>query len=96
MEMYHNLVRVYGLAALVGRCRCCAGPRKAKAEQRQGAHQIFLPAQCADKANGGRTRNLPENAPDKWASFKRYNARDVEVEISIQEKLAKFAMPDAV
>lgn len=52
---------------------------------------------CAPtKANGGRTRNLPENAPDKWDSFKRYNIRDVEVEMSIQEKLAKFTMPEAV
>lgn len=48
------------------------------------------------KTNGGRTRNLPENAPDKWASFKRYNTRDVEVEMSIQEKLAKFPVPEAV
>ena len=52
---------------------------------------------CAPtKANGGRTRNLPENAPDKWDSFKRYNIRDVEVEMSIQEKLAKFTVPEAV
>lgn len=52
---------------------------------------------CAPtKANGGRTRNLPENAPDKWDSFKRYNRRDVEVEMSIQEKLAKFPVPEAV
>lgn len=52
---------------------------------------------CAPtKANGGRTRNLPENAPDKWAVFKRYNIRDVEVEMSIQEKLAKFPVPEMV
>ena len=52
---------------------------------------------CAPtKANGGRTRNLPENAPDKWAAFKRYNIRDVEVEMSIQEKLAKFPVPEKV
>lgn len=52
---------------------------------------------CAPtKTNGGRTRNLPENAPDKWDSFKRYNIRDVEVEMSIQEKLAKFPVPEAV
>lgn len=52
---------------------------------------------CAPtKSNGGRTRNLPENAPDKWAAFKRYNVRDVEVEMSIQEKLAKFPVPEAV
>ena len=52
---------------------------------------------CAPtKANGGRTRNFPVNAPDKWAAFKRYNARDVEVEMSIQEKLNKFPVPEAV
>lgn len=52
---------------------------------------------CAPtKANGGQTRNLPRHAPDKWEAFKRYNARDVEVEMSIQEKLAKFPVPEDV
>lgn len=52
---------------------------------------------CAPtKANGGRTRNFPVNAPDKWAAFKQYNVRDVEVEMSIQEKLNKFPVPEAV
>ena len=52
---------------------------------------------CAPtKANGGRTRNLPRHAPDKWTAFKRYNIRDVEVEMSIQDKLARFPVPDAV
>ena len=52
---------------------------------------------CAPtKANGGRTRNLPRHAPDKWEAFKRYNIRDVEVEMSIQDKLARFPVPDAV
>lgn len=45
-------------------------------------------------ANGGRTRNLPEHAPEKWNSFKEYNLRDVEVELSIQAKLQKFPMPE--
>ena len=52
---------------------------------------------CAPtKANGGRTRNLPEHAPEKWAQFKAYNKRDVEVEMSIQDKLRKFPVPDFV
>ena len=52
---------------------------------------------CAPtKTNGGRTRNLPRHAPDKWTAFKRYNIRDVEVEMSIQDKLARFPVPDAV
>ena len=45
-------------------------------------------------ANGGRTRNLPEHAPDKWARFKEYAARDVEVERTIYRLLAKFPVTD--
>ncbi|MEN0692773.1 DNA polymerase [Listeria monocytogenes] len=49
---------------------------------------------CAPtKTNGGRTRNLPHHAPDKWTSFKKYNVRDVEVELAIQKKLSKFPVP---
>ena len=48
------------------------------------------------KVNGGRTRNLPEHAPDKWETFKSYNRRDVEVELSIKERLFKFPVPDFV
>jgi DNA polymerase len=47
-------------------------------------------------ANGQRTRNHPEHAPDKWAAFKAYNKRDVEAEVSIQKRLAKFPVPDSV
>ena len=46
--------------------------------------------------NGQRTRNLPQHAPDKWATFKRYNARDVETEMAVQEKLSKFPVPDSI
>lgn len=48
------------------------------------------------KANGGRTRNLPEHDPEKWELFKKYNQRDVEVEMSIQKRLAKFPVPEQV
>ena len=51
---------------------------------------------AATKTNGGRTRNLPEHAPEKWAQFKAYNKRDVEVEMSTQDKLRKFHVPDFV
>lgn len=50
----------------------------------------------ATKVNGGRTRNLPEHDREKWERFKFYNKRDVEVEMSIQEKLKKFPVPDFV
>lgn len=48
------------------------------------------------KVNGGRTRNIPSDAPDKWELFKKYNKRDVEVEMSIQQKLSRFPVPDSV
>lgn len=48
------------------------------------------------KSNGGRTRNMPSDAPDKWELFKKYNQRDVEVEMSIQQKLSRFPVPDNV
>ena len=52
---------------------------------------------CAPtKANGGRTRNLPSDAPEKWETFKRYNVRDVEVEMQIQQKLERFPVPDSI
>lgn len=52
---------------------------------------------CAPtKTNGGRTRNLPSDAPDKWDVFKKYNVRDVEVEMQIQQKLERFPVPDSV
>ena len=48
------------------------------------------------KINGGRTRNMPSDAPDKWELFKKYNKRDVAVEMSIQQKLSRFPVPDSV
>ncbi len=48
------------------------------------------------KVNGGRTRNLPEYDMEKWNLFKFYNKRDVEVEMSIQDRLKKYPVPDFV
>lgn len=48
------------------------------------------------KVNGGRTRNFPKHAPDKWLSFIDYNKRDVEVELAIKEKLRNHPVPDFV
>ena len=48
------------------------------------------------KANGGRTQNLPVHAPDKWDLFKKYNERDVQVEMQIQERLKNYPVPDFV
>ena len=48
------------------------------------------------KTNGGRTRNLPQHALDKWDLFKSYNKRDVEVEMAIQQRLQKYPVPEQV
>ena len=48
------------------------------------------------KSNGGRTWNLPEHAPEKWELFKKYNQRDVEVEMQIQERLKNYPVPDFI
>lgn len=48
------------------------------------------------KSNGGRTRNLPQHDNEKWIRFKEYNRRDVEVELAIKKRLAKYPVPDFV
>ena len=48
------------------------------------------------KANGGRTRNLPQHDSEKWMRFKEYNLRDVEVELAIKKRLAKYLVPDFI
>lgn len=48
----------------------------------------------ATKTNGGRTRNLPGHAPDKWERFSKYCARDVEVCQAIWQRLHKFPVTD--
>lgn len=47
------------------------------------------------KANNGRTRNLPEHAPDKWAVYKQYNAQDVETERAVRKACEVHPMPDS-
>ena len=52
---------------------------------------------CAPtKTNGGRTRNLPKDALEKWALFKAYNLRDVETEMGIQQRLRRYPVPEDV
>lgn len=48
----------------------------------------------ATKTNGGRTRNLPQHAPEKWATYKAYNAQDVETERAVYKALLHHALPE--
>ena len=46
------------------------------------------------KANGGRNRNRPGDAPGKWAVYKQYNAQDVETERAIRKVLERYPLPE--
>ena len=47
------------------------------------------------KTNGGRTRNLPEHAPEDWQLFKDYCCQDVRTERDIRHKLEQFPLKDS-
>lgn len=72
------------------------GLEKQKLTEGKDLIKYFCQPCSPTKANEHRTRNYPYHAPDKWLSFKQYNIRDVEVEMSVQAKLAKFPVPDNV
>lgn len=69
---------------------------KQKLEAGRELIRYFCQPCTPTKANGGRMRNRPEDAPEKWALFKSYNLCDVETELAIQQKLARFPVPDVV
>lgn len=62
------------------------GLRDQKMEEGKALIRYFSVPCKPTKVNGGRTRNLPEHAPEKWATFKRYCRRDVEVEQNILKR----------
>lgn len=66
------------------------GLEKQKFSEGKDLIKYFCQPCAPTKANGQRTRNRPFHAPDKWALFKKYNIRDVETEMGIQQRLAKF------
>ena len=46
------------------------------------------------KTNGGRTRNMPADAPEKWMLYKQYNAQDVETERAVRKALEEWPLPE--
>ena len=69
---------------------------KQKLESGRDLIKYFCQPCAPTKTNGGRTRNMPQDAPDRWELFKSYNLRDVETELAIQQKLSRFPVPDFV
>ena len=72
------------------------GLEKQKLEEGKELIRYFCVPCNPTKTNGGRTRNLPEHAKEKWDAFVAYNKRDVEVEMQIQEKLSFSPVPETV
>lgn len=72
------------------------GLEKQKLTEGKDLIRYFCKPCAPTQSNGGRTRNLPHHAPDKWDLFKRYNLRDVETEMEIQKRLSKFPVPDFI
>ena len=71
------------------------GLEKQKLTEGKELIKYFCQPCAPTKTNGQRTRNLPAHAPDKWLAFKKYNIRDVETEMSVQARLAKYPVPDS-
>lgn len=69
------------------------GLEKQKLAEGRDLIKYFCTSCTSTKINGQRTRNLPIHSPDRWVTFKAYNQRDVETEMSIQERLSHYPVP---
>ena len=83
-----------GLPGSLAQVGTVLGVEKQKLESGKDLIKYFSIPCKATKTNGGRTRNLPEDAPDKWQQFKEYNKRDVETEMEIFNRVNMFPVPD--
>ena len=83
-----------GLPGTLAGVGAALGLDKQKMTEGKELIQYFCKPCKATKANGGRTRNRPEDAPEKWETFRRYNIRDVDVEVDIRQRLSRFYIPE--
>ena len=70
------------------------GTTEKKMEEGRDLIRYFSVPCKPTKTNGGRTRNRPSDAPEKWAVYKQYNAQDVETERAIRKALEKYPLPE--
>ena len=70
------------------------GLEEDKQKMKEGKNLIqFFSKPCRpSKANGMRDRNRPGDDPERWSTYKDYNARDVETEREIRKHLERFAI----
>lgn len=83
-----------GLPAGLAAVGTVLGLEKQKLSEGKDLIKYFSVPCKPTKTNGGRTRNLPSDAPEKWQIFKIYNHRDVETEMEILTKVSRFSVPD--
>ena len=70
------------------------GLEKQKMKEGKDLIRYFCVPCKPTKINGGRTRNLPCHAPEKWELFKTYCIRDVDVEKAIRHKLQNYPISE--
>ena len=90
------LAAVCGLPlSLSGACEALhMGDDVAKMKEGKALIRYFCSPCKPTKTNGGRTRNLPEHAPEKWDLFKTYNAQDVVAERAVRNRLLRYRPDD--
>ncbi len=85
-----------GLPLSLEKAGAALGFEEQKLKEGKDLIRFFCTPCRPTRANGGRAWNLPEHAPGKWELFKKYNERDVQVEMRIQERLRNYPVPDFV
>ncbi len=94
--------RVHGLycgyPGALGKVAAVMGLPEDKQKDKNGAALIrYFCVPCEPtQSNGGRTRNLPHHAPDRWLLFQKYCCQDVVTEMEIERRLSPWPVPDAV
>lgn len=66
-----------------------------KQKLKEGKDLIRYFCTPAKNRDGRFIRHSPSDAPERWEQFKAYNLRDVETEMSIQQKLSKFPVSES-
>lgn len=94
--MFHGLYAGY-TAGLDATGRALGLPEdKRKLNTGKALIRYFCVPCAPSKANGGRTRNYPHHAPERWELFKEYNRQDVTTEMEIERRLSAVPVPDFV
>lgn len=94
--MFHGLYAGY-TAGLDATGRALGLPEdKRKLNTGKALIRYFCVPCTPTKANGGRTRNMPHHAPERWQLFKEYCCQDVVTEMEIEKRLSSIIIPDFV